>query len=248
MKETRFFYAPEAPFTDRLPFAEAIHAMRVLRLKKGDQIILTNGKGSLFEALISDMGRDWCSFSITKQILQPTTKWNGNLTIAVAPTKTMERMEWMAEKATEIGVDNISLLLCDRSERKSAKTERLEKIVESAIKQSQKAWKPNINPMEPFGQFVGRERQGKKYIAHCISQLARQDLIDHLSSNPISPDEKATILVGPEGDFSPEEVGLAIKAGYIPVSLGNERLRTETACLVALMAFHFSQTLTNKKI
>ena len=153
--------------------------------------------------------------------------WNGNIHIAVAPTKNMDRIEWFAEKATEIGLDELTFLNCRFSERKVIKTERVERIVVSAMKQSLKYSKPIVGEMADFKKFVSQERAGEKYIAHCYD--GEKNLLKDVHVAGCD----ATVLIGPEGDFSPEEVKMAMEAGYKPVSLGNSRLRTETAALAA---------------
>ena len=157
--------------------------------------------------------------------------WNGNLTIAIAPTKNMDRMEWLAEKATEIGWDKVVFLNCRFSERKVVKTDRIERIVVSGMKQSLKFHKPEVVEMTDFKKFIAAEHSGKKFIAHCYDEQK------HPLSECLVPGEDATILIGPEGDFSKEEVESAIKAGFTPVTLGSSRLRTETAGLVACHTF-----------
>ena len=153
--------------------------------------------------------------------------WNGNIHIAVAPTKNMDRIEWFAEKATEIGLDALTFVNCRFSERKVIKTERVERIVVSAMKQSLKYSKPVVDEMVDFKKFVSQERAGEKYIAHCYD--GEKNMLKDIHQ----PGCDATVLIGPEGDFSPEEVKMAMEAGYKPVSLGNSRLRTETAALAA---------------
>ena len=148
-------------------------------------------------------------------------------------------MEWLIEKATEVGVDEISFLNCAFSERKVVKLPRLDKIVVSAVKQSHKAWKPVLNDMEAFKTFVTSPRQGRKYIAHCYEEVARVNLFDELRKP--SDEKDVTVLIGPEGDFSIEEVKLAVANGYQSVDLGKSRLRTETAGLSAVMMMQLSQ-------
>ena len=151
----------------------------------------------------------------------------------------MDRIEWMAEKATEVGFDEISFLDCQFSERKTLRTDRIDRIVVSAMKQSHKAWKPQVNEMMPFEKFVSAPREGRKFIAHCYEEIERKDLWLELQGNPV--DEPVTILVGPEGDFSVTEVRLAMEYGYEPISLGRSRLRTETAGLSAVMMANLSK-------
>ena len=224
MKETRFFFDPE--LSGQLPEDEAKHAVRVLRLAEGDVINLMDGRGTFCEAVITAAGNHRCLYRITlREEQQPA--WTGHLHLAMAPTKLNDRIEWFAEKATEIGFDELSFLRCRFSERRELKTERVDKIVVSATKQSHKAWKPVVNEMEDFKKFVQAERPGQKFICHCYEGEKK------LLKEAIVPGEDALILVGPEGDFSEEEVAKAIEAGFQPVSLGKSRLRTETAALVA---------------
>lgn len=220
------FYTPDIDIHPELPEEEAAHCLRVLRLSQGDKITLTDGKGYFYEAQISVASAKRCSVSILNKTFQPFY-WRGHLHLAMAPTKNMDRTEWFAEKATEIGIDEISFLNCRFSERKVLKVERIEKIVVSAVKQSLKARKPQINEMLSFDKFVRQDFPGDKFIAHCYA--GEKPLLKDVLSN-----EKDTlVLVGPEGDFSPEEVELALSCGFRPVSLGMSRLRTETAALVA---------------
>ena len=234
MKEARYFYVPNAENQTMLPADEAIHAIRVLRLKEGDEIHLIDGRGTFYRASVIGIDTKRCAYRIEERIPQTKT-WKGNLCLAVAPTKMMERMEWMVEKATEIGFDEISFLKCMFSERKVIRTDRVEKIVVSAVKQSRKAWTPIVNDMQDFRDFITHERQGLKYIAHCYDEIDRCDFFDTLSAENIDDNTDVTVLVGSEGDFSVEEVELAMKNGYKPISLGKSRLRTETAGLAAVM-------------
>lgn len=221
------FYAPDILTDPELPEEEAGHCLRVLRLREGDEIVLTDGKGSFYRAVISAASGKRCQVKVTQTIAQ-SPLWEGHLHLAMAPTKNMDRVEWLAEKATEIGLDELSFLNCHFSERKVIKTERVEKIVVSAMKQSLKARKPVVNGMVDFSRFMDREFTGQKFICHC-----------HEGEKPLLKDvfqrgEEAVVLVGPEGDFSPEEVQMAEEHGFKSVSLGKSRLRTETAALVAV--------------
>lgn len=224
------FYVPDIAERWELSEEEAAHALRVLRLTVGDELEITDGKGRLYRAVISSTAGKHCYVEATEVIEQPKN-WRGTLHIAIAPTKNMDRIEWFAEKATEIGLDAITFINCRFSERKVVKTERVERIVVSAMKQSLKYSKPVIEEMQNFKEFVQQERPGAKFIAHCY------DSERVLLKDVLPPGEDATVLIGPEGDFSPEEVEMAIKARYKPVSLGSSRLRTETAALVACHTF-----------
>lgn len=250
MKETHIFYTPQIiDGVHELPADEAGHAIRVLRMKEGDTIMLTDGIGHFYEACITIASPKHCQFEISTQ-WDDQKLWNGNIHLAVAPTKNMDRMEWFAEKATEIGLDHISLLNCKNSERKVVKTERLEKIVVSAMKQSHKAFKPLVDEMTTFKTFIQTPLEGEKFIAHCYSP----DEVDnanngiHLSGRNflgdiVSPMSNTTVLIGPEGDFSIDEVKMAIEAGYQPISLGKSRLRTETAALVAVHLMYLAKRI-----
>ena len=243
MKEFHLFYAPQLPDGPlELPQEEASHAVRVLRMKEGDELLLTNGCGTFFEARLTMATPKHCCFAIERQWDDPKP-WAGSITVAVAPTKNMDRMEWLVEKATEIGFDRLVLLLCDHSERRTVKTERLEKVAVSAMKQSHKAYKPAIVEMTPLKKFL-REEAGpqSRFIAHCFEPEEGTDAASpacHLSqrnflSDLLRPDAEATVLIGPEGDFSLQEIETALAEGWQPVSLGESRLRTETAALVAV--------------
>lgn len=220
------FYVPDIADSWELSQEEAAHAIRVLRLQAGDRLEITDGAGSLYPTRVASVQGKHCYVEPVEALLVPKN-WNGMLHIAIAPTKNMDRIEWFAEKATEIGLDALTFLNCRFSERKVVKPERVERIVVSAMKQSLKYRKPIVEDMVDFKKFIAAERKGAKYIAHCY------DSERVLLKDILVPGEDATVLIGPEGDFSPEEVELAIKAGYRPVSLGSSRLRTETAALVA---------------
>lgn len=220
------FYTPDITTSPELPEEEAGHCLRVLRLSIGDEIMLTDGKGCFYKAIISAASGKRCQVKVTETIPQEKG-WNGWLHIAMAPTKNMDRTEWFAEKATEIGFDELTFLNCRYSERKVIKTERIEKILVSAVKQSLKAAKPVLNEMTDFNSFITRDFGGQKFIAHCYE--GEKQLLKEV----IHPGEDALVLIGPEGDFSEEEVEKAIANGFRPISLGKSRLRTETAALVA---------------
>ncbi len=227
----QIFYTPDIAVNSELPEEEAGHCIRVLRLTEGDEILLTDGKGFFYKAAISRAHPKHCEVSILESWRQPAL-WNSRIHVAVAPTKNMDRMEWFAEKATEIGIDAITCLHCRFSERKEVKTSRLEKILISAMKQSQKATLPQLEGMTDFKTFVGRPFKGRKFIAHC------EDGKKTLLKRAYHPGEDVLVLIGPEGDFSPEEIHLALENGFEPISLGESRLRTETAALVACHTIH----------
>ena len=230
------FYTPDILQCPELPEEESGHCVRVLRLGEGDEILLTDGRGSFYQAAIEQAHPKHCRVTLLKS-WQPAPLWSGYLHIAVAPTKNMDRMEWFAEKATEIGIDEITCLNCRFSERKEVKPQRLEKILVSAMKQSQKATLPLLHGMTDFRTFVKQPFEGQKFIAHC--EAGEKPLL----SKVYHPGERVLILIGPEGDFSPEEIALAQEQGFQPISLGPSRLRTETAALAAchtirLLTYH----------
>lgn len=227
----QIFYTPDIAVNPELPEEEAGHCIRVLRLGEGSEILLTDGQGSFYKAAISRAHPKHCEVSIL-ETWQQSALWNFQLHIAVAPTKNMDRMEWFAEKATEIGINAVTCLNCRFSERRDIKPARLEKIMVSAMKQSQKATLPQLAGMTDFKSFVGQPFEGRKFIAHC------EDGQKTLLKQTYKPGENALILIGPEGDFSPEEIALALKNGFEPISLGDSRLRTETAALVACHTIH----------
>ena len=238
MKEIRYFYVPNAASVGELPEEEAKHAVKVLRLQSGDRMVLVDGEGGLFDAEVSVASGKHCLYNIL-ETLPYEREWRGRISLAIAPRKMMDRMEWMAEKATEIGFDEISFLDCKFSERKTLRTDRVERIVVSAMKQSHKACKPQVNEMCGFREFVAMEREGRKFIAHCYEEVARRDLFDEFSA--MDAETPVTVLVGPEGDFSIDEVRLAMEHGYESISLGRSRLRTETAGLSAVMMANLSK-------
>ncbi len=233
MKEARYFYVPDAANATELPTEEAMHALRVLRLKSDDEMFLMDGEGNFYRAVVTLAATKHCMYEIKEKMPQEKT-WNGNICIAMAPTKMMDRMEWFAEKATEVGVDELAFLNCKFSERKVMRTVRLEKIIVSAMKQSRKPWKPMLTPLTAFKDFISQERDGLKFIAHCYNEIDSVDLFNTLAESKEQP-QNITILIGPEGDFSIDEVRLAISKGYTPITLGKSRLRTETAALYAAM-------------
>ena len=220
------FYTPDIQNRAELPAEEAAHAVRVLRLQAGDEVTLTDGKGNFYRAETSVASSKRCLVTILETQPQEPL-WQGHLHIAMAPTKNMDRTEWFAEKATEIGFDELTFLNCRFSERKVIKTERIQKILVSAIKQSLKARLPRLNEMTDFNKFVRQPFNGQKFIAHCYE--GEKPLLKDI----LKQGEDALVLIGPEGDFSEEEVKTAVAQGFQPVSLGRSRLRTETAALVA---------------
>ncbi|MBL7810290.1 MAG: 16S rRNA (uracil(1498)-N(3))-methyltransferase, partial [Saprospiraceae bacterium] len=209
---------------------EGRHLSTVLRKKPGDKLRLTDGKGHFYEAELADAGkRQVLARIISSQAAPVSTR--GRLHMAIAPTKNMDRLEWFLEKATEIGVDEITPILCKHSERETLRLDRLEKILVSAMKQSLRAWLPQLNPFTKFTDFVKKTGETQKRLAWCGDEP-----MPHLK-NTLQPDQNTVVAIGPEGDFSPEEVTLALSSGFQAVSLGEARLRTETAGIYAVTVF-----------
>ncbi len=246
MKEVRYFYVPDAIHASELPPDEAKHALRVLRLSVGDELYLMDGAGMFLRAEITAQTGHRCQYAIQEELPQQRA-WKGHLHIAMAPTKMNERVEWMSEKATEIGVDEFSFVDCQFSERHQLKTDRVERIVVSAVKQSHKAWMPQVNPICPLEHFLKEHREGDRFICHCYDPA---DISPESTRLPLSDslraDSDTTVLIGPEGDFSVEEVRLAESLGWRSVSLGTSRLRTETAALVAVHLMQLTHQLPEK--
>ncbi len=226
-EKMQLFYIPEISGNIvTLDQTESKHAIRVLRLSKGDHLQIVDGKGGFYEAEILEDNAKSCKISI----LNSTHRFGKNefkLHIAIAPTKNIDRFEWFLEKATEIGIDEITPILSEHSERKVIKPERLEKILISAMKQSVKAYLPVLNNLIPFKELISTTEYDSKFIAHC-NEGEKHHLKDEIIKG-----EDTLILIGPEGDFSEEEVAMAKTHGYKEISLGNSRLRTETAGIVA---------------
>lgn len=234
------FHAPDIESALQLPESDSRHAVKVLRLGVGDELTVIDGKGNAFKCVLADTHAKHAAVQILEKRQMPLP-WNQTLTVAVAPTKHMDRMEWMVEKLTEIGVNRIVPLLGKRSERKEIKVERLQKIAVSAMKQSLKAYLPEIDPMTPIDRFLKSGLPGQRFIAHCDDMSSRV-----LLSRAYVPFCDACILIGPEGDFSPDEIDLALANAWLPVSLGDNRLRTETAAIVACDTFHIIDQISNK--
>jgi 16S rRNA (uracil1498-N3)-methyltransferase len=223
------FYAPDIVSGKAILSAEeSAHCFRVLRLKAGDEVEVIDGQGGYFRAVIAGGDPKGCRLDITEGLPLPPAR-TGRIHIAIAPTKNMDRFEWFVEKAVEIGIDEITPLLCQRSERRVLKTDRLEKLVISTMKQAMVAKKPFLNELTPFEDLI-RNTKGMDsdlYIAHCGAE--RVGLLRQLCRK----DRSAMVLIGPEGDFAPAEIEKAIRSDFVTVSLGNNRLRTETAGIVA---------------
>ena len=224
----QLFYNPEIKSNDTVftfDKEESRHIIKVLRKQNGDKIHITNGLGFLFTSEIISASEKKCEVKIITETFEEPV--NYSIHIAVAPTKMNDRLEWFLEKATEIGLHEITPIICEHSERKVYKIDRAEKIVQAAMKQSLQFYMPIINEPITFSEFVKQNFDTKKYIAHC-EETDRKSF-----KNTIQKGEKSLILIGPEGDFSTKEINLAIEQGFTPVTLGNTRLRTETAALVA---------------
>ncbi len=233
------FYTPDiAPSHPQyfLNEDESKHAIRVLRLEPGDKVQLIDGRGGFYEAEIEDAHPKRTILNITA-VTESFNKRNHYLHIAVAPTKNIERLEWFLEKATEIGIDEISLIITQRSERKEAKTDRLNKIITAAIKQSLKAYHPVLNEAVKLNQLLTRPFDGQKFIAHC-EPGEKFDL-----RKEIKLQGRYLILIGPEGDFTPAEIAIALENDFKPITLGEARLRTETAALEACFEVNFLNRL-----
>lgn len=247
MKEIHLFYAPEIADKRELPQEESHHAVRVLRHTEGDNIFICDGNGNFYRAVIAVASPKKCTVNIL-ETFEEQKWWKGEIALAVAPTKNMDRLEWLAEKATEVGIDAIHFVQCANSERRVLKEERIEKTIVAAMKQSRKATKPQIYPLTTFQQFLALPFKGQKLIAHCYTQeeiaLGQTAVSDDLGlewsdkkpslDQIVTTDGATLVLIGPEGDFSIEEVRLAEQAGFLSISLGKSRLRTETAALMAV--------------
>lgn len=225
----QLFYTPDiSSDIYTLTSEESRHAVQVLRLGVGESIMLIDGRGGLYKAQIVEASTKACVVRIVEHTAEYGRK-PYSLHIAIAPTKNIDRFEWFLEKATEIGLDCVTPLLCERSERKVVKIDRCEKIVLSAAKQSIKAYVPTIEPLTKFSEFIKHDSGDyQKYIAHCDTDFERTEL----NSIDLTA-KKCLILIGAEGDFSPHEIELAQKGGFRGVSLGTSRLRTETAAIMA---------------
>ena len=229
----QLFYTPDISGDNyTLNEEESKHAVRVLRLQTGDEVSLIDGKGGWYTAIVMDPNPKRCLLKISAR--REEGKLDYTIHIAIAPTKNIERIEWFLEKATELGIDEISPVICQRSERKEVKTERLDKIIVSAMKQSLKAYKPIINESISLQAFLNKPIEGTALIAHCMEGTKQS-----IQMNLADSTKKYTVLIGPEGDFSQEELTLALSKGYKPITLGNARLRTETAALAAVFELNF---------
>ena len=221
------FYTPDiTPDFYLLNEIESKHCVRVLRLRNEDFIFLIDGKGGFYKAQIIDDNQKKCLVKIV-ETKKEYNKRDFYVHIAIAPTKNIDRFEWFLEKATEIGIDEITPIVCQHSERKVIKPERLNKVITSAIKQSLKAYKPILNDIVKFDDFIKKDFKSDKFIAHCYD-----DNLKSLKDEAFGK-KNVTILIGPEGDFSLDEVKKAVENDYCEIGLGHSRLRTETAGVVA---------------
>lgn len=227
------FYAPDIDHSLFLPESDSQHCCRVLRMQAGDCIEIVDGRGALYRCRIVSAHSKHTEVEIIERCDLPTV-WNYNITVAVAPTKHLDRMEWLVEKLVEIGVNRIVPIRCMRSERKEIKTERLEKIAVSAMKQSLKAVLPCIDEMMSLSSFIASVKgEDQRFVAYCDDWVERK-----LLAREYKPGSSVAVLIGPEGDFAPEEIKMTLDSGFVPVTLGDNRLRTETAALVACDTFH----------
>lgn len=208
---------------------ESLHCVKVLRHKVGDIIQVIDGNGTRAIGKIEAAHAKQCAVSLTEKEVVTQTR-NYKIHIAIAPTKNIERIEWFVEKAVEIGVDEISFIKCKNSERTVIKDDRLKKVAEAAVKQSQQAFIPKLNSLLDFKEFIKKDNSDVKLIAHCEKE-SKQHIKQYISTN-----KSFTVLIGPEGDFTKDEIALALSSSYLPVALGDSRLRTETAGLFACNA------------
>lgn len=225
------FYAPDIEATGVLPETESVHCCRVLRMKEGDKIFVTDGKGHRFECVILEAHPKHTAIEIlAMEEIHPW--WGFQIDLCVAPSKNADRMEWLVEKAVEIGIDKIFLMKCNRSERKTLRTDRLEKIAISAMNQSLKTNKPEIIGPIDFKDIITDGFSGFKCLGYCDAAYPLLSFANEFKGGDVR------ILIGPEGDFSPEEISMAVANGYKPVTFGGSRLRLETAALYAAVAAH----------
>ena len=230
------FYAPCLSTCSELPEEESGHVVRVLRHTVGDEIDVVDGNGMWYHCRIASAHPKHCSVEILSS--HSDSHWPYRVELAIGPTKNLDRMEWWLEKSVEIGLDRFVPLRCRFSERKELKTERMRKIAIAAMKQSLKATLPQIDEMTDIRRFIEEPFDGQKFIAHCMDNQPR-----HLLSHLVQKGRDVRILIGPEGDFSQDEVTFALQNGYLPISLGDQRLRTETAALVSVHTVHLINSI-----
>lgn len=235
----QLFYAPQITLPQyTLSEEESRHAIKVLRLKVGERLHITDGAGNMHLCEVVSDSAKHCVVNVVESISE-FEKRPYSLTMAVAPTKNIDRYEWFLEKATEIGVDHFVALETDHSERRVVKPEREEKVITAAVKQSLKAYHPTFEDMVPFKNFVTREFEGRKFIAHCGDAVVGKSYL----ASTLAAGQNAVVLIGPEGDFSPEEVRLAVDNGFEEITLGTQRFRTETAAVMAVAMVAIKNTL-----
>ena len=235
------FYCPDIADTLTLGEEDSKHCVKVLRMGEGDTIEVVDGNGTLYTCRITMAHPKRCAVEVTERMQQPP-HWGHRIVLGAAPTENLDRIEWLVEKCVEMGVDRIIPLRCHNSERTVLKTERLKKIMVSAMKQSLKATLPLLDEMTPVAQVLAEPFEGTRCIAYCDEQLPRGQRLT--LTGVYQPGQDVMVLIGPEGDFSPEEVQAARDAGFMPVTLGESRLRTETAGMMAVAAIH---TLDSKR-
>lgn len=225
----QLFYAPEISLPRyTLPEEESKHCVRVLRMTVGDELHLTDGKGNMYRCKVVSDNVKRCEVEVV-ETWPEYERMSYGLTMCVAPTKNIDRFEWFLEKATEIGVSEVYPLECDHSERRQIKLEREEKVITAAVKQSLKAYHPVLHDLTSVRDIIAMDFEGEKYIAHCDSSFGERPYLGNL----VKKGANTLILIGPEGDFSKEEINFALQNGFKAISLGRERLRTETAAVVA---------------
>lgn len=206
------------------------HIIQVLRMKNGEDLLLTDGKGTKAHAVIIDDHRKHCSVKILSHIIEPEKK--PKVSIAISLIKNTSRFEWFLEKATEIGINEIIPLICERTEKEKFRLDRMQNILVSAMLQSQQCWLPVLHEPIVFDELINQEREGNKFIAHCLPEQ-KQQLSSLIYDSRLTIHDSHIILIGPEGDFTEKEIQSALQKNFIPVALGNTRLRTETAGIVA---------------
>lgn len=228
------FYAPDIETEGCLPADESSHCARVLRRHEGDEVEVVDGKGFAYTCRIADANPRRVALEVVGKRSE-LPHWGRKITLAVAPTKNADRMEWLAEKVVEMGIDRLVLLRTEHSERKVLKTDRLRRVMVSAMKQSLKATLPELSELTDFSDFLAfPDSSALQLIAHCEDDKPRVPI----ASRVPAPGQDVVVLIGPEGDFSPEEIAAALEAGFVPVTMGRSRLRTETAAIFAIAALH----------
>ena len=226
------YYSPDISLTGELPEGESHHCCRVLRMKEGDEIFISDGKGTRFRCIIKNAHPKHTKIEIIDSENFTSKSHLPNVVLCVAPTKNAERIEWMVEKAVELGVNEIILLKCERSERKVFNIARLEKIMISAMNQSLGTFLPKISEMIQLKEFLKKgHNHYQKFFGYCSEEFPKKEFVKEYI-----PGSDVMIMIGPEGDFTRDEVNQAIEAGFKPVTFGEKRLRTETACLYAVCA------------